>query len=272
MNTEEIMQLALDLAGLDEPLADSAIYLRAENVRRVLIGIDLGPAELLLAKQLGYDLAIAHHPMDTLVDAWNVYGRHVDLMVANGVPEEAARAAVAERMETMQLRSQTQNYDHVPSVARLLGMPYMNIHGPCDELGRQRLQGAINQVLAENPDASLRQVVEGLQDGIPEFSRVPTSVSVVLGHLDAPAGRVVMAHGAYTNGGYKVAKAYYDHGVQTVAYIHILPEDLQRLRQEGRGQLIVTGHTVSDAAGINPLIDALQERGLEVTAFSGIVR
>ena len=266
------MDLAHELAGVGSPLADSAIYVPAENVRKVLFGIDLGPAELLIAKQLGYDLAISHHPLDTLIDAWQVYGRHVDIMVASGVPADVAHAAVADRMEVMRVRSQAANYDHVPSVARLLGMPYMNIHGPCDELGRQRLQLAVNGILVADPGISLGRLAERLSQAIPEFALAPTTVQPVVGDPNAPAGRVVVAHGAYTNGGYKVARAYYDHGVQTVVYIHVLPDDLARLRQEGHGNLLVTGHTVSDAIGINPLIDALQDRGIEVTAFSGIVR
>lgn len=257
---------------MTEVPADSAIYVPADSVRRVLFGIDLGPAELLFAKQAGYDLAISHHPLDTLINAWQVYGRHVDIMVANGVPEAAARAAVADRMEVMRVRSQAQNYDHVPSFARLLGMPYMNVHGPCDELGRQRIQAAVDHILASKPGIRLGQLAEALGRAVPEFAKVPTTIQPVLGDPEAPAGRVAVAHGAYTNGGYKVARAYYEHGVQTVIYIHVLPDDLLRLRQEGQGQLVVTGHTVSDAIGINPFIDALEEHGVEVTAFSGIVR
>lgn len=272
MNTQQIMDLAHELAGVSTPLSDSAIYVPAENVRKALFGIDLGPAELLIAKQLGYDLAISHHPLDTLLDAWRVYGRHVDIMVANGVPQDVAQAAVADRMEMMRVRSQAANYDHVPSVAKLLSQPYMNIHGPCDEMGRQRLQAAIDGILATDPGISLGRLAEHLAGAIPEFALAKTTVQPVVGDPDSPAGRVVVAHGAYTNGGYKVAKAYYDHGIQTVVYIHVLPDDLVRLRQEARGNLLVTGHTVSDAIGINPLIDALQDRGIEVTAFSGIVR
>ncbi|MFQ6090854.1 MAG: hypothetical protein ACE5LD_05385 [Candidatus Bipolaricaulia bacterium] len=62
MNTEEIMELALGLAGLDDIPADSQIYHPGEGIERILLGIDIGSAELWLAKELGYDLAIAHHP------------------------------------------------------------------------------------------------------------------------------------------------------------------------------------------------------------------
>ncbi|MGC9345254.1 MAG: hypothetical protein ACP5ER_00470, partial [Candidatus Bathyarchaeales archaeon] len=62
MNAEEIMELSLKLAGLKEVPEDSAIYMRGNNIRKVLFGIDAGVPELSLAKQLGYDAVIAHHP------------------------------------------------------------------------------------------------------------------------------------------------------------------------------------------------------------------
>jgi len=36
-------------------------------------------------------------------------------------------------------------------------------------------------------------------------------------------------------------------------YIHISPSDLEKLKAEGKGNLIVTGHIASDSLGINPL-------------------
>ncbi len=62
MNTSEIMQLANEMAGFKETPEDSQIYVPGENVKKVLFGIDVGSAELMLAKERGYDLVITHHP------------------------------------------------------------------------------------------------------------------------------------------------------------------------------------------------------------------
>jgi len=56
-----------------------------------------------------------------------------------------------------------------------------------------------------------------------------------------------------------------------VVYIHISPADLAKLKADGVGNLIVTGHIASDSVGINPLIDRLEENGIAVTTI-GIVR
>ena len=37
---------------------------------------------------------------------------------------------------------------------------------------------------------------------LPEFAAARTQMQVALGGWAAPAGRVVVSHGAYTNGGY----------------------------------------------------------------------
>ncbi len=79
-----------------------------------------------------------------------------------------------------------------------------------------------------------------------------------------------MSHGAGTNGGYDIANTYFKYGIGTVAYIHISPGDLEKLKAEKKGNLIVTGHIASDSVGINPLIHELQKRNVSVTEI-GIV-
>src|SRR3989344_9665877 len=54
-----------DQDALTNPFMDSGIFNVAQDkeIKRVLVGIDIEPAEIMLAKQLGnIDLTIAHHP------------------------------------------------------------------------------------------------------------------------------------------------------------------------------------------------------------------
>ncbi len=80
----------------------------------------------------------------------------------------------------------------------------------------------------------------------------------------------MVSHGAGTNGGYEIAKTYFKYGIGTVVYIHIRPRDLEKLKAERRGNLMVTGHIASDSVGINPLIHELEKRNVSVTRI-GIV-
>ncbi len=264
------MRIALDLVGFNQVPADSAIYVPGENVRRVLFGLDIGTAELLMARQLGYDCVIAHHPVGVPHKLWPIYQRHVDLMVAAGVPRDAARAAVAPKLEALKIDGQTRNYEQVPMAARQLGMPFLNIHCPLDELGRRVMQGTADKLLAANPAATLQELVDALA-AYPAARRAETEIAVRLGDPANPAGKVHVAHGALTNGGYHVAQTCFQHGVDTVIYIHIAPADLEKLRADGRGQLIVTGHILGDAYGITPYISGLRQRGLQVDVLSCVL-
>src|SRR5579863_5154977 len=59
-------QEEFDKEVLENPYMDSCVYNISENkeVKKVLVGIDIGPEEILLARQLGgIDVVIGHHPI-----------------------------------------------------------------------------------------------------------------------------------------------------------------------------------------------------------------
>ncbi len=272
MNTSQLMGLALEMAGLDGIPGDSAIYHPGDGIRTLMMGIDIKAPELKIAADMGLDAAISHHPTGgrARLDFYKVLYRHVDQMASAGVPEAVARDIVDKMAEDHRVTAAMSNYDHEPSVARLLDLPYMNIHTPLDEIGRRRLQAAADE-LAD--DASVSDLIEHLNDSFGEFQHAATTIELRAGRPDNAIGKMVMSHGAGTNGGYPIAKAYFDHGIDTVIYIHCRPADSKRLIEEyGESKnLIVTGHIVSDSIGINPYVSRLREQGLDVITLSGIV-
>ena len=273
MNTDEIMKIALDMVGFEAIPADSEIYVPGDSIRRILVGIDIGSAELLIAKEQRYDAVIAHHPAGgrARLEGWKVFEKHMDQMKEAGIPEKDAREAIQKKIHNLEIETHSVNYDHVPSVARHLRMPFMNIHNPLDELGRRRVNEVIQRRLSAERDAAVADLMDSIR-AIPEFQRASTEVKLRHGALSNRAGRTVFSHAAYTNGGYEVARTYYRHGVDTVVYIHISEADLAKLRADGVGNLIVTGHTASDSVGINPFLAELRKRGVQVDAISGIVQ
>jgi hypothetical protein len=263
MNTEELMQIALDMVGFSEIPGDSAIYVKGKDIKKVLFGVDLGVPELVMAHNLGYDCCLAHHPQGGRAFAkyFEVLWKHKTLLMNAGVPEKLAEEAVNPLVEMAQITNHSRNLYHAPSVAELLGMPYLNIHNPLDELGRR----IMDQAIRTSVDASgtVQDVVDALMR-LEEFKKATTEIIVPVGHLDNKAGKVVVAHGAGTNGGYSVAKAYFDHGIGTVVYIHINPGDLKKLQDYNKGNLMISGHIASDMVGINPYLRELRKRGLTV--------
>lgn len=266
MDTSELMSLALAMAGMEAVPPDSAIYVHGEGIRRILAGIDMGVPELMLAADLGYDCVLAHHPQPAVLTYPDILDLHVAQMVRAGVPEGAARAAVSNLKEDAFYRYHSGNYDHAPSVARVLGMPYLNIHNPLDEIGRRLMAEAVSRV---GPGEPVSAVVEALLE-LEELRNAPTRPVVAVGSPERRAGKVAVAHGAGTNGGYDVAKAYFAHGVDTLVYIHCDPGAVRRLRADGAGTLIIGGHIACDRVGIVPYLRELERRGLQVTRVSGL--
>ncbi len=269
MDTEEIMNLSLKLAGLEKIPEDSAIYVKGENIEKILFCIDAGVPELWLAKKLGYDAVIAHHPPGGIaaVNFHKVFKRHIQQMVDAGVPREEAEKAVKRKLEQLEVEAHTRNYAHAINVAELLQIPYMNIHTPLDEVGRKRMTEQIKSKISEN--SKVQDVVSALNE-LTEFKNATTKIKIRVGKPENPAGKVVVSHGAGTNGGYEVAKTYFKHGIGTVIYIHISPVDLEKLKMENAGNLIVTGHIASDSVGINPLIHEMEKKSVSITRIGVI--
>ncbi|MEA2527587.1 MAG: hypothetical protein QOF73_4814 [Thermomicrobiales bacterium] len=275
LSTDEIMQLALNLVGATAVPGDSAIYVSGTGLKRIMIGVDVGAAELLLARQLGVDGVIAHHPAggSAVLDFPKVLVRGVELMVEAGVPEEIARQTMQPAIARAMLRAQAANHDHAPSVARLLGLPFLNVHLPLDEYGRRVMDNTIANYLGElGREGLVGDVVAALRT-IPEIRNAPTRVMVPVGRLDGPAGRIMVFHGAGTNGGFSVAQTLFTYGVGTVVYIHLAPEEAEKLRAlpAPSGNLVVSGHIASDLIGVTRLVQALEERGVELVRMSGVV-
>jgi putative NIF3 family GTP cyclohydrolase 1 type 2 len=273
LSTTDIMQLSLDMAGFAEVPADSAVYHPVEDAERAIAGIDMDTPELFLAQQLGYDLVISHHPKGgpSTLHFPDVLDRHVEMMVEHGVGRDAAEAAMADKIYDARCRAQIANYDHAPSFARLLELGYMNVHLALDELGRRMMAATVDELSATD---RVQALIDQLYASHGEFRNAGTEIDVRVGAPENPIGDVVVAHACGTNGGYPVAKAYFDHGIDTVIYIHCAGPDSRQLRDEFQAQgknLIVTGHIASDAVGINPFLDELEARGLSVTRASGLI-
>lgn len=269
MDTEKIMKLSLRLAGLRRIPEDSTVYVEGDNIKKVLFCIDAGTPELLFAKQSGYDGVIAHHPPGgtAAINFFHVFRRHVQQMVAVGIPQEEAEKAIKKKLQDLEAEAHTRNYAHTIDAAKLLKMPYMNIHTPLDEIGRRIMSKQIKRRTGKK--FKVQDAVNALKE-LAEFKNAITEIKIRLGKAENPAGKIVVSHGAGTNGGYEVARTYFQHGIGTVIYIHISPSDLEKLKADGIGNLIITGHIASDSVGINPFIKELEKKGISVTTI-GVV-
>lgn len=267
MTTEEIMQIALSLSGLDEVPGDCGIVVRGENIRRILAGIDMETAEIILGKRLGYDLVLSHHPVTGPMQA-NFYKASDylgELLERAGAPANAAQRSSEWLTKLQEGKNHPVNYGKSADTARLLNMPYMGIHNIADALGGKLLQAFLDERLADNPCATLKDLCDILME-VPEYQKGLTRPEIVVGREDDLCGRVFVIFG----GGPFSGKEYFRAGVGTMICMHMPDEYRQRYEQEGRGNVIVCDHMASDSIGMNAILHKLEDRGAEVTRVAGI--
>ena len=262
------MRKALKLAHFNSIPADCGINVKGRKIRKVLVAIDVGIGELLLAQNLGCDGVIAHHPAGgrARLKGYEVFMRHIDQMKAAGVPAATAKEAVRNKYRALDIQRHPENYDQTSNAAKKLGLPLISIHSPCDEIGRRMIVRAIKGL---DEGATVGELVSRIGK-FPEFTKAETKIEVRLGNQKNKTGKVAISHACYTNGGYEIAKAYFENGIGTISYIHITEADLTKLASDNRGNLIVLGHIASDWLGINPLLRELAKDDVEAVCTTDL--
>ena len=270
MNTKEIMDLALEMAGLTEIPGDSGIIVQGDNITKAAFGVDMEAAEMMIARELGVDLVITHHPVggSPRLNLFKVMDNQVARMVAAGVPINKAQKMLQEQKGKVERSLHVTNYDRAASAARLLNMPFMGIHTPADLLTERKVQAHLDGSLEAK--STLADVLDALMQ-LPEYKNALTKPEIRVGSEKDYAGKVFVTMAGGTNGGVNVARAYFEAGIGTLVCMH-MPEDvIKAVREQNIGNIIVAGHMASDSIGINLIIKALETRGMEVIRMSGVI-
>jgi len=179
LDTNEILNIALDMVDWNSIPADSAVHVHGKNIKKVMLMIDVTTADLMLAKHLGCDAVITHHPIGvSAINFYKVIDRHIDYMKENGVSEETARSSVIDLKRKLEIRNHTQIYSSVIDSAKLLEMPLVNIHQPCDEYARR----LISQKILERKPNLVSGIITALEE-IPEFKKAEKKFKLLMENL-----------------------------------------------------------------------------------------
>lgn len=277
----ELLRFASDLAGFDFIPADSCVlHDTGQPVRRCMASVNATTGDLMLARQLGCDSYLLHHPLagSARRDFHKVLDRMVELMEMQGVSGESARDATAELRQRCLFADHAADWDQLVSAAQLIGINLFNIHLAADELGRLEMVRALEPV---GPEANLEDAAEALRT-IPELAHPHNEILHVPEGPSGRCGRIAVMHAGGTNGGASVAEALFDgtrdHAdgpIGTVLYIHLSGADAAKLEQrsaEGKpGSVIVAGHFASDAIGLNILLREIADRhGIDFVRHGGL--
>jgi hypothetical protein len=105
-------------------------------------------------------------------------------MKENGISEKTARLSVMDLKKRIEIKNYAQIYSSVIDSAKILGMPLLNIHQPCDEVTRR----VISQKIQERNANLVSEIITALEE-IPEFKKGETRIQVAYGQLDSYVGK-----------------------------------------------------------------------------------
>ncbi|MZP28718.1 NGG1p interacting factor NIF3 [Heliobacterium undosum] len=278
---EKAVRLADD-GQWDNPYGDTRIlYGEADReVRRVLAGIDIDGAELLLAdrwREQGkpVDLVIAHHPAGrALVQLHQVMKVQEDLLAAAGIPINVAEALMTERIEEVRRSLLPSNHQKVVDLARLLDVPFLCVHSPADnKVQRYLSQYLTAERIGPEKTRTVRDIVDALLD-LPEFQLAAghgVTPQVIAGKSDDRAGKIFIKMNGGTSGPEQSIEALVKAGVGTMVCMH-LPEPQRKKAAEAKLRVVIAGHMACDSLGMNLLLDGLEQQGMEVLSCAGLLR
>ena len=267
-------QEEFDKEMLENPYMDSGIHNIAEDkdIKRVLVGIDIEPAEILLAKHLGnIDLVIAHHPegkglaqladvMDLQCDVYNYYG----------VPINIAERLTHQKISEVARGVNAANHQRTVDAARLLGVNLMNAHTSADNMAAQFLKNVVESKKFDRLGELLETVKE-----IPEYKeaiKIGAGPRILVGSPDNRCGKIAVTEiTGGTEGSPKLYEKLAAAGIGTEIPMHV-SEEHKKEAEAAHLNLILLGHIASDSLGMNLLMDALEKQGIEIIPCSGFTR
>lgn len=274
--TEEEKQ-EYDQDKLFNPYSDTRVLYGdlEQEVKRVLVGIDMEVGEVVLADRLGdkgkpIDLIISHHPEGKAMAAlYDVMHMQEDTLHKFGVPINVAEGIMASRIGEVKRSLLPLNHNRAVDAAKLLGIAIMCIHTPADNMVNHYLQSKIDQ---QQPE-SLGDVIKLLKEE-PEYRdavKYNAGPTIVVGNKERRAGKVMVDMTGGTGGSEDAYGKLQTAGVGTLVTMHI-GEKHRKEAEKNHINVIIAGHMASDSLGINLILDQLEARGIEVLATSGLLR
>lgn len=246
-----------------------------QEVKRMLVGIDMEVGEVLLADRLNekgrnIDLVLAHHPEGRALAALHdVMHLQEDILARYGVPINVAEGIMAPRISEVKRALLPVNHNRAVDAARILGLAMMCTHTVADNQVTSYLQETMDN---EKPE-TLGDVVKLLKE-MPEYAeaaRHHAGPTIVVGSKDRRAGKILVDMTGGTGGSDQAYEKLAQAGVGTVVMMHI-GEKHRKRAEKNHVNIVIAGHIASDSMGMNLLLDGLEERGVEIIPCAGFIR
>jgi len=267
-------QEEFDKDSLENPYLDSGIHNVSDDkeIKRVLVGIDIGPEEILIAKELcNIDLVIAHHPVGkSLAQLADVMDLQCDVYNYYGVPINVAEGLMRERISEVARGVNASNHQRTVDAAKLLSTNLMNVHTPADNLAAKFLKDLIESRKPEK----VGEIIEILKE-VPEYKeamKIGVGPKIFVGNSENRCGKIAMAEiTGGTEGSPKLYEKMAQAGIGTSVGMHI-SEEHKKEAEAAHINIVIAGHISSDSLGMKIFLDELEKQGIEIIPCSGLTR
>lgn len=262
-----------DQESLRNPYSDTRVLHVADDraVKKVLVGIDIEAAEILLAKELGdIDLVVSHHPSGRAVmDMHEVMDMQADILYSYGVPINVAESLLRERSSEVFRTWNPRNNWRAVDAAKLLGVNFMCMHTAADNQVAKFLREKIEK---EGPERieDLLQLLRTIEE-YKRATEMGAGPVIFSGSAENRCGTIYVGMTGGTEPPPKLYEKMAQAGIGTIVDMH-LSEESKKEAESANMNIIVTGHMPSDSIGMNLIGDELEKQGVEVVPCSGFIR
>jgi len=262
-----------DLEALENPYLDTRIYNIAEDkeIKKVLTGIQIDGEEIILAKEIGADLVLAHHPMGKgLANLADVMELQCDVLALYGVPINVAEGLMKIRIEEVARTTHPYIHEKPVDLAKILKVNLMNVHTPADNLAAKFLKDLVEEKKPERISDLIDLLLE-----IPEYkeaAKTGAGPKIFVGDKERRCGKIAVTEiTGGTEGSPKIYEKLAISGVGTVLAMH-QSEEHRKEAEKAYINVVVAGHAPSDSLGMNLFLDELEKRGIEIIPCAGLIR
>lgn len=265
-----------DLESLTNPYSDTRVLnvAKEKEIKKVLVGIDVEPAEILLAKDIGnIDLIISHHPLGkALASLHEVMELQCDVLSQYGVPINIAEGLMRPRIDEVARGINAKNHQRTVDAARLLGFNLMCTHTVTDNLAANFLKEKV-----EKSDGKLMRLEDLLKllKEIPEYqeaTKIAAGPRIFVGDPERRCGKIALSEiTGGTEGSPKLYEKMAIAGIGTTVGMHV-SEEHKKEAEAANLNVVIAGHMSSDSIGMNLFLDELEKRGVEIVPCSGLIR
>ncbi len=263
-----------DIDSLSNPFLDSRILNISQDkeIKRILVGIDIEPAEILLAKEISnIDLIISHHPLGIgLANLHEVMDLQTDVLNQYGVPINIAEGLMKERISEVARGINAVNHQRTVDAAEILGFNLICLHTACDNLAAKFLKDKIEKENLERIEDLMNLLKE-----IPEYKKANefgAGPKIFVGSEENRCGKISVAEiTGGTEPGPKIYEKMAQAGIGTILGMH-MKEENKKEAETANINVVIAGHISSDSLGVNLFLDELEKHGIEIVPCSGLIR